>query len=89
MLAHAMSSTMPTTVISSAEICTRMFGPWPAGLSRASSSDTAVALRPLLSVGYSVASRPKMVFRFARACSSETPGFSRPNARRNRPRRAS
>jgi hypothetical protein len=89
MLPHAISRTMPTTTISSDESRVTWLPPRPLGSSRAASSDTAVALRPLLSVGNACSRLANTVLRFDRACSGVTPGLSRPNAKRNSPRRVS
>jgi hypothetical protein len=89
MFAHAMSRTMPTTVIRIREICTTGAPAWPLGFSRASSSGTAPALRPRFSVGKACSSPANTVWRLALACATSTPGLSRPNAKRNSPRRCS
>ena len=89
MFAHAISRTMPTTIIRTVESCTRTLAPWPLGLSRACSSGTAVALRPLFSTGKACSRLAKMVRRLERACSTVTPGFSRATEKMKSPRRVS
>ncbi len=84
-LAHAISSTRPTIVISTPPALT-MLSRKP-GLIVACASGTSVTLRPWFSFGYSCSSWRAIVFRFASACCTETPGFSRPVMLNTSPRR--
>ncbi len=82
-LAHAISSTSPTTPIStlpaSTSCCWNCGGKVPSVIGRTASE------RPRKSVGKASSSPLPMAFTLACACSKLTPGFSRPTASKIRP----
>ncbi len=85
--AQAINSTRPTIVINRPPAITTF--PRNPGLIVACASGTTVIFRPPFSLGYSLASWLAIVLRFASACCTLTPGFSRPVALKTKPRRLS
>ena len=87
MLAHAINSTRPTINMSTVLICV---SPWRAfGFTMLCVKEITFALRPSLSLGYSLANCPASACNAACAGPSLTPGFNRPTTFNAKNRRLS